>query len=188
MKAAVSKLLLIALIPCLFACNAAKEDPVAVAKTFYEALAMQDYAKAKMYATKDSKTMIELLESMSQMNNDAKGKDEDLAKMKSAVFTQESIDGDRASVKVKMNNEENLVKLKKEDGAWKVALDKESIQETMREKTGEPMNNVNDALEKAGDAIQQAGDEMNKAMEEAGEAVKKAGETVKEAGKEAGKQ
>ncbi len=180
MKPLTSRFLLFIFTTVILACSSPKEDPVAAAKAFYEALAIKDFKKAKQLATRESKTMLDLIESMSQMGADVKAEEEDLQKMKEAVYSNAEINGDMATVRVKMGEEENTVKLKKEEGTWKVALDKESLQETMNEKTGESMEDFNDAMENAANELEKAGDNLGQVLEKTGEALKKAGEAIKE--------
>jgi uncharacterized protein YfeS len=180
MKASSFRPLLSFFIIIILACQSQKDDPVASAKAFYEALAKKDFKTAKQFATKDSKTMLELIESMSQMAADVKTEQDDWEKMKNAVYSNADIEGDRATVTVKIGGEENLVKLKKEDGTWKVALDKETLQETIEEKSGGSTEDIDRALDSVSKELENAGDSIGKAMEETGEKLKKAGEALQQ--------
>jgi predicted small secreted protein len=86
----------------LAACSGAGSDPKVAAKAFYEALGKKDYDKAAQYATKDSKTLLDLIKSMSemggQMNVETDMTSEE--KIKNAVYSTAEIDGDKAVVKV----------------------------------------------------------------------------------------
>jgi hypothetical protein len=182
------------------ACKSSTQDPAAATKAFYEALANKDYDKAKQLATTDSKTMLDLIKSMGEMGAEIKESKEDLEKIKTAVYTTDHVEGDKATVRVKFGSEENIVKLKKEEGAWKVALDKESLKETIGESTNESAEEIQEALKSAGkelenlddsiaSALKEAGavlksDSLKQAIEKAGEVLKKTGEALQEANKQ----
>ncbi len=190
----------ISLFSFLFACKGPAQDPADAAKGFYEAIAKKDFDKAKQLATKDSKTMLDLIKSMDEMGGNIKVSYEDMEKMKTAIYTTDKMEGDMATVRVKIGNDENIVKLKKEDGLWKVALDKESLKETIGESGQESVGEIQDALKNVGkeleniddsisDALQQAGevlksDSLKQALDKAGEALKKTGEALQEASKQ----
>jgi DNA-directed RNA polymerase specialized sigma54-like protein len=189
---------------CLYACSVNNAgDPKNVAKAFYEALANKDYEKAAQLATKDSKTLIDLLKSLSQLGNQPGTifNEEGDEKIKTAVYSDAIIDGDRATVKVTIDNEEKQIKLKKEEGAWKVALDKDAINnsvheeirinsedvnasmdEAMRKMEEIPMDSIQNAINKASELIKS--DTMKNVLKKAGEIMKKAGETMEQAGKQ----
>jgi hypothetical protein len=188
----------------LFSCSGSNSnDPKKVAKEFYEALGKKEYDKATALATKESKTLIDLIKSMSELGNSLKitGENEEEAKIEKAVYSDAIIDGDKATVKVTVDGEENLIKLKKEDGVWKVALDKDSIKESASEKSGMdldevqgsmnealnrvenlPMDSIKMAIDKANELIK--GDSLKQVLEKAGEIMQKAGEAMQEAGKQ----
>jgi hypothetical protein len=193
----------IAFLIVLSACSGPDSDPKQAAKAFYEAIGKKDFEKAAQYATKDSKTMLDLIKSMSEMGNQMKIETtpEEEASMKNAIYSDAEINGDNAVVTVSVDGKENKIKLKKEEGAWKVAMDKDTIKETAAEKSGEsvedlnakmdetmqkmneiPMDSLKKIMDKAGDILKN--DTLKQAMEKAGEMMKKAGEAMQEAGKE----
>ena len=149
MKSFLSSKLLPAIFLLVVACNTPKEDPAAAVKAFYDALAVKDFEKARQYATQESKTMLELIESMSQMAAGIMSEDDDFEKMKKAIIGPAEIEGDKASVKVQIGEEETIVKLIKENGEWKVALDKETLKESLEEKSNESKGNLNPSPEDA---------------------------------------
>jgi hypothetical protein len=188
-------------------CGKTGDTPNTVAKNFYTALSDKDYDKAALFATKESKTMLDLIKSLEEMgdsvgaNTDLSKKDEE--KIKNAVFSDAVIDGDKATVKVTMGDDVNNIKLIKEDGLWKVALDKDTLQETAFEKTvsesdsvemdqsldsalkelkGISVDSMKNMINQAGDVLKN--DSVRKAMEAAGEALQKAGEAMKQVSKE----
>ncbi len=115
----------------IFACGGTANDPKAVAKDFMEALAEQDYSKAKDLGTETTKQTIGLIESMVQMAKQM-GQDADNSEMtkefeglENAEWSDAEIDGDNAIVKYKVGDKEEKVDLKKVDGKWKVDMKKE---------------------------------------------------------------
>jgi hypothetical protein len=189
---------------CLYACSGSNAgDPKNAAKTFYEALANKDFEKAAQFATKDSKTLIDLLKSLNDMGNqqDIIFQREGDDKIKKAVYNDAIIEGDRAIVKITFDNQEKQIKLKKEDGVWKVALDKDALKNTVNEEAGIdleevdssmdeamrkideiPMDSIQNAMKKASELIKS--DTMKNVFKKAGEIMKKAGETMEQAGKQ----
>jgi hypothetical protein len=187
------------------ACGKTGDSPTTVAKNFYTTLSKKEYDKAALYATKESKTMLDLIKSLEEMGDSLGANTEiskaDEEKIKNAVFSDAVIDGDKATVKVTMGDEVNDIKLVKEDGLWKVALDKNTLQETAAEKSGMDSAVSNQSLDSAikqlegisvdsmKNMINKAGsvlksDSVRKAMEAAGEALQKAGEAMKQVSKE----
>jgi len=124
-------LTIIAAIFFLFSCSSAKEDPKAAAKSFFEAFAKKDFDKAAQFATKDSKTLIDLMKSMEEMGNsmDISAFGLDMESINNAVYENAAIDGNKATVSVSLGNQSQIIKLIKEEDGWKVAVDKDAIQE-----------------------------------------------------------
>lgn len=140
----------------LGSCSPAAENPGKAAKAFLDAFAARDFETASKYATKDSKTLLDLIKSMMDLQGDlnfsAAGMDEET--LKKAVFENQKIEGDNATVKVIAGNKSQLIKLKKEDGAWKVAIDKQTFEEAVSDKTsipGDETNTPNDHSTQAGE-------------------------------------
>src|SRR6185436_19952398 len=111
-----------------FSCNSAGSgDPKAVLGQFFDALAKKDIEGARKLATKDSKSMIDMMEMGMKMGGDKKETEKfDKANME---IGEAKIDGDKAvvPVKEKTSGETLNYTLKKEDGSWKVAFDKASV-------------------------------------------------------------
>jgi hypothetical protein len=119
-------------------------DPKGVLLSFFDALSKKDIPTAKKYATKDSESMLGLME-MSMKNGGTDKKDDfDKSKME---FGDPKIEGDKATVAVKdkTSGETTNFILKKENGDWKVAFDKATMmqmgQDKMKEK-GLDTNNM----------------------------------------------
>lgn len=118
----------------LFSCSTAKEDPKAAAQSFFEAFAKKDFDKAAQFATKDSKTLIDLMKSMEEMGNsmDISAFGLDMESINKAVYENTAIEGNKATVSVSLGNQSQIIKLIKEEGGWKVAVDKDAIQEAAK--------------------------------------------------------
>lgn len=118
-------------------CKSTADNPGATAKAFLEAFSERDFAKASTFATKDSKTLLDLVKSMMEMRGDFSDSETWLGKefLKNAVYENELIEGDNATVKVISGNKTHLIKLKKEEGAWKVAMDKDTLEKSLANET-----------------------------------------------------
>lgn len=129
-------------------CKSQSDDPKTVLVSFFEALGKKDITKAKSLATKDSESMIGMIEMGMNM---AKGKEEmpkfDVNDME---FGEVKIDGDKATVPVKekKSGESMNYTLKKESGKWKVAFDKSSMMEMGMEKMKDEGINPADSIDK----------------------------------------
>ena len=126
-------------------------DPKATLMSFFKALSKKDLKEARKYATKESESMLSMMEMGLKMAENMKTKETDEEFKKFAEGNMEigepKIDGDKATVPVKSkeDNESTNFVLKKEDGAWKVAFDKQSMSEMAGEKirdkeTGDTVN------------------------------------------------
>lgn len=129
------KKLLFALIAVLsiavYSCKSNDGDPKSVLKNFFSALEQKDIAKAKTFATKESEQMLGFMEmGMSMATKDSAGKKEfDKYKAENMEIGEPKIEGDKAtvSVKEKTSGEAMDYSLKKENGQWKVAFDKNTV-------------------------------------------------------------
>jgi hypothetical protein len=158
----------------LAACSgSASNDPKSVTKNFFEALKTMNIDEAAKYATKDSKSMLDLMKmgmSMAPKNMDSLKAE--MAKQK-IEYSEPVINGEEATITVTTDGKENTdFKLKKEDGLWKVAFDKNSLMKTGMEKMEEhgasdaEMQEAQDALENLNaDSIRAAVEEANKALD-----------------------
>jgi nitrous oxide reductase accessory protein NosL len=191
-----------AAITLVIACTPTPEDPKNIAKSFVEAFAAKDYDKAAQFATKDSKTLLDLIKSMEEMGNsmDFFFSGPNGVNPKEAVYDKAVIDGEKAIVSVSYGAEAQTIKLKKEEGGWKVALDKDMLKEKVAEEAGTSVNEINQSMDAAAkemekfitdsikSALQEASKEMGsdslrKVIDKAGEVLKKTGDALQEASK-----
>lgn len=164
-------------------CNSGGGDPKAVLTQFMEALSKKDIAGARKLATKDSKSMIDMMEMGMNMGKDKKEADKfDKANME---FGDAKIEGDKATIAVKEKTTGETLNyiLKKEDGAWKVAFDKASMMSMGMEKMNEKGMNPADSIGKAMDELKDMDmDSLKEGMQKGMEmldSVKKAADKMK---------
>ena len=191
-----------AVVTLLTACTSTTEDPKKVAKSFVDALAGKDYDKAAQYATKDNKTLLEMLKTMEEMGSSMTffTAGTTVEQLKNAVYENAVITGDKATVNVLVGAETHNIKLIKEEGAWKVALDKDMLKEKVAEEAGNSVNEINQSMDAAAKeleifvtdsikgALQEASKEMGsdslrKVLDKAGDVLKKTGDALQEASK-----
>lgn len=137
--------------------NSAGGDPKATLTAFFDAMAKKDIAEARKLATKDSKSMFDLMEmGMKMQDNTIDDKTKEQYDKSNMEISDAVIEGDKATVKVleKKSGESINFVLMKEDGNWKVAMDMNTMMnmgmEKMKEKgmTSEEMGELNDEMEK----------------------------------------
>jgi nitrogen fixation protein FixH len=178
--------ILLALVTSIFmACSSGGGDPKAVTKKFYEAMKTMNMDEAAKYATKESKNMLDLMKmgmSFAAANQDSIKAE--MAKLK-VDFSEPVINGDEATVTVTVDGKDKTeFKLKKEEGQWKVAFDKNTLMKTGMEKAQQ--NGADPAeLQEAQKALEslQNPDSLQKVMEKAGDAMKEAQKAVDSATK-----
>lgn len=165
-------------------------DPKKIAQAFYEALDSRDYEKAKSMATKESQNGLDLLNTMytagkafTGNNNQEPPKKADKLEWGDAI-----IEGTTAVVPLKVNGENRDIKLKQEEGIWKVAMDKNNMNKTgldsaalqVEPPTEEELKQALEGLEngaiKGLENINR--DSLNKALEKAGKVLQQAGEAL----------
>ncbi|MEO6489360.1 MAG: hypothetical protein ABIO04_05405 [Ferruginibacter sp.] len=130
---------------CFSGCKTGNSgDPKSVLVKFFEALSKNDVESARNLATKDSKTLIDMMMKMGN-KGDEKGNNFDITRMQ---FSEARIQGDKAIVPVKERTSGETLNytLKKEDGVWKVALDKSSMMEMGMDKMNEKGINLSDSM------------------------------------------
>ena len=113
-------------------------DPKSVLISFMEALEKKDINGAKKYATKESESMLQMIEMGMKMTPDsAKDKKYDKNNLE---YGDAKIEGDKATVPVKNkeSGETTNYILKKQGSDWKVAFDKA----TMTEMGGDKLKNA----------------------------------------------
>ena len=154
-------------------------DPKAVTQKFFEALKTMNIDEASKYATKDSKSMLDLMKmglSMAPKNMDSLKAEMGKQKIE---YGEPKIEGDMATITVTTDGKEKTnFKLKKEDGQWKVAFDKNSMMqsgmEKMEEKGASP-----EEMKQAEDAMKMLNsDTIKNALNEAGKGLEQAGKTL----------
>jgi hypothetical protein len=118
----------------------AGSSPTATAKAFYDAVKAKDVATIKATMSKGS---LELMEKFAKMQNkslDEALKEPNSSKQPPAFEAQnEKITGDTATVEVKDENGKfESLPFVKEDGQWKIALDKAMQNGGMNDEPGKP--------------------------------------------------
>lgn len=162
-------------------CNSGGGDPKAVLVQFFEALSKKDIAGARKLATKDSKSMIDMMEMGLNMAKDKK--EDDKFNKDNMEFGEAKIEGDKATIPVKEKTSGETLNyiLKKEDGAWKVAFDKASMMSMGMDKMNEKGINPADSIGHAMDELK------NMDMDSLKEGMKKGMEMLDSVKKEADK-
>jgi len=168
------------MVALMMACGGANSnDPKTVTKNFFEALKTMNVDEAAKYATKESKSMLDLMKmgmSMAPKNMDSLKAD--MAKQK-IEYSEPKSDGDVATITITTDGKEKTdFKLKKEDGQWKVAFDKNSMMQSgmdkMEEKGASP-----EEMKEAEEAIKMLNsDSLTNALQNAGEEMKAADKTI----------
>jgi hypothetical protein len=172
-------------------CNGAGGgDPKTVLVAFFDALSKKDIAGAKKLATKESESMIAMMEMGMNMAKDVKNEEMDKFDKTKMEFGEAKIDGDKATVAVKDKNsgESTNFILKKESGNWKVAFDKASMMQMgtdkMKEKGMNPeaaMDSLNSGMDKLKDLnMDSLGDKMKESMDKLKELKEKNPEAMKQ--------
>lgn len=162
------------------ACSGNAGDPKAVAKKFFEALSTMNVDEASKYATPESKQMLDLVKmgmSFAPANQDSLKRE---FNKKNINFSDPVINGDEATVSVTVDGKDKTdFKLKKVDGQWKVAFDKNTMMKTGVEKMkqeGADANSIQEA-EKAMEMLKNP-DSLKNTINQAGEALKDAGKAI----------
>ncbi len=153
--------------------SSVSNDPKATLAKFFEALSKKDMKEARKYATKESESMLSMMEMGMKMaeGKEAKETDEEFKKFEKGQmeYGETKIEGDKATVTVTNKQEKepaNFI-LRKQDGAWKVAFDKASLAEMSGEKMNDEMKNedMNMNMDSLNTAIQGGLDSLKKEME-----------------------
>ena len=114
----------LALTVLLFACGKS-DSPSSITEKFLAAIAKADYDAAKTFGTADTDRLLNMMSGFKKMGAEPF--------MSDAKFDvdDESITGDEAKVTVKVDGKpkEMIFNLQKENGKWKVAMNKETINE-----------------------------------------------------------
>ena len=137
-------------------CKTESGDPKAVLNSFFEAMAKKDIAAARKLATADSKSMFDLMEMGMKMKDTMNDQSMDQFDKNKMEIGEAKVEGDKATVNVKekKNGESVNFILRKEGGAWKVAMDMSTLMgmgaDKMKEKgmDGVDMNQMKEQMEK----------------------------------------
>lgn len=132
--------------------NSAAGDPRDVLMSFMDALGKKDIEGAKKYATKDSEGMLGMIQMGMTMGPDSAK--EPIYDKSNMEFGKAKIDGDKATVPVKVKNSGETLNfsLNKEGGSWKVAFDMVTMLQMAKEKMkehGMDMNKMNSQVDSA---------------------------------------
>ena len=142
-------------------------NPRSVLMSFFEALGKKDINAAKKYATKDSETMLGMIQMGMSAADSSKDKMFDKNNME---FGNAVITGDKATVPVKekKSGETTNYTLKKEGGDWKVAFDKATMMQMATDKMkgkGMDLNNGMDSAQKMMNDLNKMGDSTKSMMD-----------------------
>jgi hypothetical protein len=126
MKTSIVALLITGLI-ILNGCNPETQKPETVVVSFFDALSKQDFETAKEFSTKKSESVLDMISLAA--NFQIEKMDSSLFDKSRLQFGTPKIEGDSAIVEVSIKNSNEFIplKLKKEDGDWKVAFDAETL-------------------------------------------------------------
>lgn len=175
--------MLIALVGCK---GGAANDPKSVAIAFMDAVKAKDFDGAAKYATKDSKSALDMMKSAVKMAEAFGGKSDDMDfdkewKGKKVEYSEPKIEGDNATLSLMVDGKEQMpISLKKEEGNWKVAFDKSTLMKTGTDKMN--MNDINNSMkniDNMGDSIQNALNDASKMMNTMGDSIKNAMDSAK---------
>lgn len=161
-------------------CKSGGGDPKVVLEQFFDALSKNNMEAARKLATKDSKTMIDMMEMGMKMGKDKK-ESEKFSK-ENMEIGEAKIDGDKAVVPVKDKTTGIMnYTLKKEDGSWKVAFDKSSLMSMGMEKMNEKGINPSDSIGKAMDQLKNINmDSLKEGMKKGMEVLDSVNKAMKE--------
>jgi flagellar hook-associated protein FlgK len=119
--------LALALVALVAACSKSASTPTAALKAYFEAAKKKDIATAKKYLSSGTLKMMEDLakaqgKTLDQLFNENAAKE---GQMPSPEFSNEKINGDTATVDMKVPNQPVVTaQMVKEGGDWKLAVDK----------------------------------------------------------------
>ncbi|MFM7671680.1 MAG: hypothetical protein ACKO6Q_03675 [Bacteroidota bacterium] len=102
------------------------DDPTSSLKSFFEKISKKDIDGAAKFATKGSKTTLDLLKKGVEASEDEKSDPNDL---KDLEYGKPTINGTTATISVTNKKDKSTVDftMKKEDGAWKVDFTMETL-------------------------------------------------------------
>jgi hypothetical protein len=113
------------------------DNPTTALKSFLDKIEKKDIDGAAKFATKDSKTTLDLMKKGIEASKDDPSANK--SGSQNYEFDKPSIDGSTATIRVTNKNDNNsmVFKLKKEDGDWKVDFTMETLMKMGMEKMKE---------------------------------------------------
>ena len=122
----ISSIILFAALMLVYTSCGKGDSPKSITEKFLSAVSSGDYDVAKKFGTEDTDRLLDFMSSFKKMGVEPGGTD-----LKFEV-TDEQITGDQAVVKVHVDGhaKEQQFNLIKEDGKWKVAMTKATLNET----------------------------------------------------------
>ena len=136
----------------LAGCKSGGGDPKIALMNFFDALTKKDFTAVKKYTTKESESLLSLMQ-MGMQNIGDKSNEMIKYEKENIELGTAVIDGDKATVPVKdkKSGETTDFILRKESGDWKVAFDKSTLMEMAQKKMkehgiGGMHNGVDDSL------------------------------------------
>ena len=113
-------------------------DPKVVLTNFFDALAKKDFTAIKKYTTKESESMMGMMQ-MGMQNMGDKSSELLNYKKQNIELGTAVIEGDKATIPVKDKKSGEITDfiLKRESGDWKVAFDKSTLMEMAQKKMKE---------------------------------------------------
>jgi hypothetical protein len=136
MKKSILSTLIVSII-VLAGCKSGGGDPKVVLSSFFDAMLKKDFTTVKKLSTKDSESMLGMMQMAMQSMPDTSG----IMKFnrENLEMGDAAINGDIATVPVKEKHsgETTDFTLKKEDGSWKVAFDKSTLMQMAQKKMKE---------------------------------------------------
>jgi hypothetical protein len=146
------------------ACSKGASTPTAALKSYYEAAKNKDYASAKKYLSAGTvKLMEEGSKKMGKSPEDAFKESSTEANAVMPEFSNEKITGDTATVDMKAQNQTVTMPMVKENGEWKLAMDKlfadmgNSLSETPKTQTAPEIKVPSDTDDDADDGNHNSG-------------------------------
>ncbi len=149
------------------ACGDSDNTPENVAKAFLEKIANADFSGAKEYATEASGSMLDMMEQASSF-----APDETMKSTGNVEIIKTEKDGDVATVYYKTDDEEEKLKVVKEDGEWKVAFSKS---EMMENKMGDEADDMDMDMD-----MKDLGDSLDAALDDLGDEIEELKEDIEE--------
>jgi hypothetical protein len=109
------------------ACSKSSASPTDVFKAYYDAAVKKDFATAKKHLSKGSIALMEVGAKQSGKTFEEAMRDSPAAEGPMPQLSNEKITGDTATVDITADGQKAAMPFVKEDGEWKIALDKFAI-------------------------------------------------------------